>query len=244
MGGGLKSSPEFYSKLYSPAISSSLSPIVKTATKVTTPLTKSGGVLFPLVSATQLIETNYPSYVGGTSIKYEVSTKEQLSTRVKTFEAFSSGLDTSQGLRLKNIPLLASPSGLTQRGATSIIQIPSQIQIPKQIERPRQTPKQITTSPRSPGFPTPIIPTKIKFPLPEFKFVFGFGDEQGRGKKIRAVRISRYVPSYTALVFNIQGKEPKGVETGLRLRPITKGFSFANLFSPKRVRIQKIRRKK
>jgi hypothetical protein len=39
-----------------------------------------------------------------------------------------------------------------------------------------------------------------------------------------------YTPSFQAIIFNIKGKVPKGVETGARLRPIPKGFSFFKKF--------------
>jgi hypothetical protein len=35
-----------------------------------------------------------------------------------------------------------------------------------------------------------------------------------------------YTPSFSALFFNIRGKAPKGVETGINFRPITKKFRF------------------
>jgi hypothetical protein len=47
----------------------------------------------------------------------------------------------------------------------------------------------------------------------------GKGIAKGRQPK-------KYTPSFTALFFKIKGKKPTGIETGLRLRKITKGYSI------------------
>ena len=71
------------------------------------------------------------------------------------------------------------------------------------------------------GFPFPYVPKMdLNFKTPS---------------KIYTGKLpSRYTPSYEALVFNIRGKQPKGRETGLRIRPIPKGFSFFDLFKKKK----------
>jgi hypothetical protein len=77
--------------------------------------------------------------------------------------------------------------------------------------------------------PPPTIftpPTIIPFVgLPTFDF--GGTAYKGKGKKYKGKHPTKYTPSYEALVLNITGKAPKGIETGARTRPITKGFKFA-----------------
>jgi len=56
-----------------------------------------------------------------------------------------------------------------------------------------------------------------------------FGGLGNPGTKIyKGKRKFKYTPSFESFIFNIRGKAPKGREMGLRLRPITPGFSFAS----------------
>lgn len=240
-GGVFKSSPEFFTKLYGPVISSSISPIVKTVTKTKLkPLTKLGGGSFPLVSAYPIIEERYPSYVGG-SMQPTLINKES-----KNIEDVSTGI--SQEIKVSQIGREAQINRFSHVGSGIQRQIPRDIQIPSQavssieIQKPISKLKTINPSTGVPFFPKPFIKNKIKMPIPDFKFGFGGGQEGVR--RIRAISITKYVPSYTALVFGIRGEAPRGIETGLRLRPITKGFSFANLFSPKKVKVKMVKRRK
>jgi len=73
---------------------------------------------------------------------------------------------------------------------------------------------------------SPYIPFAIPF-IPGGDFSFGGANIIRRGK-----RRSKYTPSFEALVFNIKGKAPKGIETGARIRPIPKGYTFAFKPSP------------
>ena len=50
-----------------------------------------------------------------------------------------------------------------------------------------------------------------------------------RKRRVGGRRAKGYIPSFKALVFGIKGKKPKGIETGLRTRPITKVFSFGKI---------------
>jgi hypothetical protein len=86
------------------------------------------------------------------------------------------------------------------------------------------------TKPYTPLAPPINIPFPVEFPpfIPPF---FSMGADMGglTNRKIKAKRITRYTPSYTALIFGIKGRKPRGVETGARIRPITKGFSWFKL---------------
>lgn len=84
---------------------------------------------------------------------------------------------------------------------------------------------------------TPIVPpvtnpVTYKPQTPVFPFVFPFpfsGDiDFGKANRIyKGKQRTKYVPSYEALVFGVKGKVPKGIETGARIRPIPKGYSWA-----------------
>jgi hypothetical protein len=87
------------------------------------------------------------------------------------------------------------------------------------------------TKPYTPLAPPINFPSPFEVPpfiIPPF---FSMGADMGglTNRKIKAKRITRYTPSYTALVFGIKGRKPRGVETGARIRPITKGFSWFKL---------------
>ena len=57
-------------------------------------------------------------------------------------------------------------------------------------------------------------------------------------RRVKIKKVIRYTPSYSALIFNIKGKAPKGIETGLRVRPITRGTdNLLNIFSGKTPKI-------
>lgn len=99
---------------------------------------------------------------------------------------------------------------------------------------PKITTNTITTQTTTPKFtnPTPNITSNInitpKFDIPIVPwFPSGSLDFGGSSKRKRGKRRYKYTPSYEALIFNIKGKMPKGTETGARIRPITKGYSFA-----------------
>jgi len=86
--------------------------------------------------------------------------------------------------------------------------------------------------PPFPSTPSSYIPPP-PFPIPAFPGgLKGFGIGNVRGRQTQA-----YTPSFTALFLGIKGKEPKGVKTGLRLRPITPNFSFMKIRKIRRVRL-------
>lgn len=107
-----------------------------------------------------------------------------------------------------------------------------------QFEVPR-IPK--TEVPRIPQFEVPRVPA---FNVPQiltprssvvqngtgwgFPDLSGFDSSAFFNVRYKAKQKKKYTPSYESFVFNIRGRKPKGVETGLRIRPIPKGFSFGN----------------
>jgi hypothetical protein len=116
-------------------------------------------------------------------------------------------------------------------------QIPVSVVTPTMITDPIQEivtpiapyPSTIPTAPPAFAPRTPRVIPIIAIP----KFKFGqFGEPTKRRIKVR--RVVKYVPSYGALVFGIYGKKPTGVETGLRVRPMPKGFKFTELFKRKK----------
>ena len=94
--------------------------------------------------------------------------------------------------------------------------------------------------------PRPITPFGIGFVPPIFpgfglpKLGLGVGGQLGKLFK-SAKQFTKYTPSYTAFKFKIFGPKPKGIETGLRLRPIPRGFTWSKFIFGKR---KKRRRKK
>lgn len=132
--------------------------------------------------------------------------------------------------RTRIFPTIKSPqttiTGYKQR------QIPSLkiAQIPRQETRQRQrqivTIETVTPFVTVPYTPPPPPPTTI-IPLSLPALNLDLGAPLGRWKKRRQPK--KYTPSFEALVFNIRGKRPKGMETGLRVRPITRGFKFFNV---------------
>lgn len=136
------------------------------------------------------------------------------------------GLETRTKTRVATVPALIQPQiqfpGLKQRAVQ--IQIPALTALGPPAFAPSWS-----------GLPIPKIPIIPPF----FK---GFGIEGQLGKAFRTGKqFTRYTPSFAALKFKIFGPKPKGIETGLRLRPITPGFKWSNLIFGKR---RKKRKKK
>jgi hypothetical protein len=80
-----------------------------------------------------------------------------------------------------------------------------------------------TKQPRVPSIPRHPKPPKIPI-LPQIKMppLFEMPSRKRGGKT--GVQPKKYMPSLSALLFNIKGKQPKGVLTGLELRPIPSSF--------------------
>ena len=240
-GRGSKSSSEFINSLYYPQ---EVNRVINPASSIITQTAKTKTVkvsteMFPLVSATDLIEKNYPSYVGGSQTQSELLSKDYLTRNNQDFLMKSNTvliINSPQKNRFAQDLFQPSAQFPNQDQINFQTQVPGQVQISKQEQRQSQAQRVGTAIPINPilDMPNPRIS------LPNFNF--GFSDKQLGNRKIGFKRIVKYVPSYSALVFNIRGRAPKGTETGLRLRPITQGFSFANLFSKRVIKVRRRRK--
>lgn len=120
-----------------------------------------------------------------------------------------------------------SPISIT-KSTTNTIQgvMPIFAQSPITKQKQLLTQEQTThiTSPITPSIVTPYIPTiGFGFFIPPFPK----GELGAPTTKIYSGKgVYRYTPSYEAFVLGIHGKQPKGIETGARIRPITPKFSF------------------
>jgi len=124
------------------------------------------------------------------------------------------------------------------------------LQTPKIIEVQKVSLRSVSTSiftgyggtPAPTTFRPPEAPkVPVPFTLPLLSGMPGGALGIGRLKGGRSERT--YTPSFKALFFKIKGKKPKGTPTGLRLRPITKGFSFTRKKKVKKVkRVRKVKK--
>lgn len=122
-----------------------------------------------------------------------------------------------------NVP--KSGSSLMTAPVITTIQVPQLItEQTTTVGFPPITPPTVPTyKPPKPGLDVPLIPPVF----PKLDFDFGLGSRKFKGKQR-----TKYTPSFKALVLNIRGKQPRGLETGARLRPITKGFKWEYKASP------------
>jgi hypothetical protein len=160
-------------------------------------------------------------------------------------------METSTQQRVFSIPGLSfnQASSSSQKNKIGIISPPilsnapiqKQPQMPGVITKLGQPPAQIekgvlAVAPVIPAVPkmnaAPYVPPSFTVPpiipwLPKFDFNESVSKRSFKGKPRY-----KYVPSFEALVFNIRGKQPRGMETGARTRPIPKGYSFSYKSSP------------
>lgn len=178
------------------------------------------------------------------------TTIPKVTTKVNPFEnlftSFSSKSVLTSKLKDKQIGIAGLQSATTTKNKSGLlysnIYYPTSSTIQSQKIIPLlRTSTTTATSTRidlvsTPTFVTPTITTPntfIKTPsffippvfdIPSFNFDAGkMSSRIYRGKQAK-----KYTPSFEALVFNIRGKAPKGLETGARTRPIPRGYSFAN----------------
>ena len=71
-----------------------------------------------------------------------------------------------------------------------------------------------------------FLPNIVPFIIPPISSSFDFNTGFRPFKRFRGKQKTKYTPSYEAIIFNIRGKAPKGVETGARIRPILGGFNL------------------
>lgn len=188
-----------------------------------------------------LLQVNYPGIQFGSTAVYGSSTGSTLlpvtilptsptmASSKSLYSSFSIAPSPSSFASYSSFSMSVSPSGSPSPSVS-----PSSLSrsfSPSPSPSPSISPSlsmSVSPSPSpspSPSFspsPSPSSIPAAPFFLPEGGF---FGSTPGR--KFKATRRSKYTPSYTALVFGIKGKKPKGILTGVELRPITKGFTFA-----------------
>jgi len=222
IGGGKKSSTTFFENLYK-STSQLQMQVPRTQQAFQTPTITSTPKLIStpsskLVSTTKLVS----GLIGGTALLSRNSAKlvsSQIESQVPSMKTTYSMVSVT-----KETSVFAS--GQVPRFA----QTPSQIQSPFQVQTPTLIQSQATaqsTQQQSrmiytfaetvPFIPPTLFPTKLPI---------GFG-EINRTRKIKGKKQrKKYTPSYESLVLNIRGKQPKGMETGVRIRPIPKGFKW------------------
>jgi hypothetical protein len=157
-------------------------------------------------------------------------TKTQTTTAAKTQQIFKPFTTTKTFQKKQNtfvetfattktIPVTTTKTFETFVPITKIIET--------QVTGTKQVQSTVTQTQGVSGFNTnQIITTQIIVPPPFIpKLPSPFSDRTSM-KNIFGKRTTKYTPSYTAMVFNIKGKAPKGPESGLRIRPITKGFKW------------------
>lgn len=98
----------------------------------------------------------------------------------------------------------------------------------------------------APDLYRPYAPEKTTIPVIPIK-LGGFNDVNlGIGNVPSKPTGRAYTPSYTALAFNIRGKQTKPNKTGLDFRPVTKGFNVGQFLGfggrTRRVKVIRIRR--
>jgi hypothetical protein len=119
--------------------------------------------------------------------------------------------------------------GTSQEGSNAFAPIQIQKPITSQGFKEVGITKQVTTQQYTfiglTGTPTPpvIPPAGGGFFWGGFIPPVSLDIRQPRSRKVKAKRIVRYTPSFGALIFGTRGKKPKGIETGLRVRPIPRG---------------------
>ena len=210
-GGQKKSSNEYFKNLYNPQ-SSSLQiqeTIIKTKTRGGR--SSRGGSVLDQIQTPKLRVNNV------------VTSKSRLAKGLKLGSASATGslsqlnVNSSQrrsGYYSVSSSILKSGQGQKQ-GQTPILKI-NQIQKQGSVFSGGSYP--------SPPIISLGIPTG--FGLPVFKWPSSDSSGRRRGKgNNKTLRIGGYSPSYTAVLFNIKGKQPKRV-TGLEIRPITTGKLF------------------
>jgi len=151
------------------------------------------------------------------------------------------------GLQLKTIPatktIISQAPALAQLPSTqqipAITQIPAVTQIPAQRIAVTQIQLPFTGQLGRAGSGAFTLPTfSGTFIPPLFLPPIGADIGQPGKRRIQARKITAYTPSFGAIAFGVRGAQPKGTETGLRIRPVTKGFSFAKIFKrARKVRI-------
>jgi hypothetical protein len=201
-----------------PTTKTSLSPLVM--------IGGMGGLHIPTTQ--QKLSFDVPTIETGLKLKTNVVT-------TKMAYATLTGLKISPmiGQKLFNVPVQSQ----------KITQVQTQVQAQKLAEM------LLLKSPKL-KIPTPGLGIPVGIPVPPFiPFIFppflSPSAEAVGARKVKARRITKYTPSYGALVFNIKGKPARKTAlgyTGLELRKIPAGFNYGKTF--KRIIKRKVKRRK
>lgn len=214
---GAKSSQEFLNKLYTKSFQEGAVASQSAVRKATfTPIKTTGGAkIVPVVSAKSSIKTISANVVTPTTSQgIKQSQLPKVIPIVTPFVATTTKKITK--IRTTSISV-ARPLTIPRQGQPTAI-IPFTPTITRQINILRPgSPPGYTETPIKPVVP-PIIPP---FKFPSLDLSTGISK-----RRIGVRRYRRYTPSFSALIFKIRGSKPKGVETGLRLRPIPRGFKW------------------
>ena len=216
--GGLKTVTKLDTSGISAIVLPTTKPTFKGSSKIIPPTTKAG-------TTSQVLA---PQFKGVTKIE----SREIGSTISAVTPKVVSRGGTSTRSRQTPVTILSSNvfTGVKPKGKvdTAIKNLQTQKIVPVQKVSLRSISTSIFTGYGGTPVPTTYTPTTPKIPVPfTFPLLSGmFSGSLGSGK-VKSRRTERkYTPSFKALFFNIKGKAPKGTATGLRLRPITPGFSF------------------
>lgn len=172
--------------------------------------------------------------IGGASLLSNVKAQTIQIPRVSTTPAIRGRQ------QLKIIPAIKTDTAIAPATSSSyssgLTQIPAITQLPVQkiIQAQKVTPfsRQLAGSSGMGAFNLPSFGGGLVVP---FKFPSIGADFGQLGKRrIKARRVTAYTPSFNALFYNIKGSKPRGIETGLRIRPVTKGFKFSTIFKKAR----------
>jgi len=211
-GGGKKSSSEYFNKIYNtPQENSQIQKtIIKTKTNKGGSRGSRGGSVLDQIQTPKLRVSN----VGSSSSK--------LLTGLRLGSASATGvlsqLKFNSSQRRSGYFSVTSPASRNKQG---------QVQIQSPVLKTNQIQKQGSVFGLGSIPSTPMVSLGIPSGL-GIPFAWPSGNSSGgrRGKgNNKALRIGGYSPSYTAVLFNIRGKQPKRV-TGLEVRPITSGKTF------------------
>ena len=230
---GRGSSQEFFKQLYAPPTQAVAGKLIQAPSMDVLSSMRPSTSILPLVSA------GAKAVAPKTRLKTIIKPVAIDTTLPKQKEVFMQTSDLVQRFKQVSLPKIETIAMPKMKSLTRVIPITAQI--PKQGLKQKQILKQMgitTTTPQPPS--VSMIPTTPFIPFfPISLPPLGAGGRLGK-RRVKIRRVVKYVPSYSAMIFKIFGKKPKGVETGLRVRPIPRGFSFAELFgAPKRKIIKK-----
>jgi hypothetical protein len=209
-------------------------PVISAKSISILPRLTSSNTFSGITSPTGLIESNYPTYVGGTSIvstslQSSASLRQNLISPVLTMQIPKMNTQFQNTFQ-NNFANTIQNNNQIYSSLNTQFQITIQTNAPflTQSNIPSLTSPQITTQIQPPINPKPNIPISPNIPIP-FNLKISMGDNSfGSIRNFGAKRITKYTPDFGSLFFNVHGKYKPGrlSKSGLDIRKITKGFSF------------------